>query len=219
MRGAEAVVRAQRDLLPALEADPSRYLGTVRWIALVLLPVLACGAFASAASAHMSTAPSCVTAEVRVHDEAVFGHFATRAGASALKARAARQGFAGIKIEAEGCGDFEVEIDGADTQSQRSSFAKEALKAGYPVTFEQTAPPLQYRPGEVYGIFATKRTVAEANGVMTKLSRNGFLFVDLARQGNSWLVVMPQVPVKAALPIAREAAAAGFHIQFHSGTK
>jgi hypothetical protein len=191
----------------------------MRWIALVLLPVLAFGASASAAPAHMSAAPSCVTTEVRSHDEAVFGHFATRAGASALKARAGRQGFAGIKIEDDGCGDFEVEIDGADTQSQRSSFAKETFKAGYPVTFEQTAPPLQSRPGEVYGVFASKRNVADANAVMTKLSRSGFLFVDLARQGNDWLVVMPQVPVKAALSIAHEAAAAGFHIQFHSGTK
>jgi hypothetical protein len=167
----------------------------------------------------MSTGKSCVTAEVRVHDEAVFGHFSTRASASALKARAERQGFAGIKIENEGCGDFEVEVDGADTQPQRASFAKEAFKAGYPITFEQTAPPLQYRPGEVYGTFASKRNVADANALMTKLSRSSFLFVDLARQGNDWLVVMPQVPVKAALSIAHEAAAAGFHIQFHSGTK
>ena len=154
-----------------------------------------------------------------MHDEAVFGHFSTLAAAKELKTRAAALGFKGIKVENEGCGDFEVEIDGADRQADRTSFSKEASHAGFPVTFEQTAPPMQYRAGQVIGVFARNRTVSDANALMTKLSKSGFLFIDLVREGNLWLVVMPQVPVKHALSIAHEAAAAGYHVQFRAGTK
>ena len=154
-----------------------------------------------------------------MHDEAVFGHFSTLAAAKALKKRAAAVGFAGIKIENEGCGDFEVEIDGADRQADRSSFATEAFKAGFNVTFEQIAPPMQYKAGEVVGVFARLRTVSAANALMSKLSHNGFLFIDLVRVGSRWFVVLPQVPIKHALSIAHEVAAAGYQIQFQPGTR
>ena len=163
--------------------------------------------------------PACRTDEIRQHNEAVFGHFSTLAEAKKLKAKAAAVGFAGIKIENDGCGDFEVEIDGADTQAQRSSFATEARHAGFLVTFEQTAPPMEFRQGQVVGVFATKRTLAEANALMQRLARSGWLYIDVARTPTRWLVVMPQVPVKQALPIAHEAATAGFHIQFRPGFK
>jgi hypothetical protein len=78
---------------------------------------------------------------------------------------------------------------------------------------------MRYKAGEVIGVFARKRTVAEANALMGKLSKNGFLFIDLVPEGKVWLVVMPQVPVKHALSIAHEAATAGYHIQFRAGTK
>ena len=188
--------------------------------AAVLSLLFVCAAFAAGAAARPAAAPAtCITPEVRVHNEAVFGHFATLAAAKSLKARAARVGFAGIKIENDGCRDFEVEIDGADRQADRTSFAQEASRAGFPVTFEQTAPPMQYKAGEVVGVFARKRTVVEANALMGKLSRNGFLFIDLVPEGKVWLVVMPQVPVKHALSIAHEVATAGYHIQFRTGTK
>ncbi len=154
-----------------------------------------------------------------MHDEAVFGHFSTLAAAKLLKRRAAAKGFKGIKIENEGCGDFEVEIDGADRPADRTSFAKEATAAGFPITFEQIAPPMQYKAAEVIGVFAHKRTVAQANALMGTLSARGFLFIDLVREGSAWLVVMPQVPVKHALSIAHEVATAGYHIQFRTGTK
>ena len=125
----------------------------------------------------------------------------------------------GIKIENDGCGDFEVEIDGADTQADRSSFATEARKAGFIVTFEQTAPPMEFRQGQVVGIFASKRTLAEANALMQRLARSGWLYIDIARSATRWLVVMPQVPVKHALPIAHEVATAGFHIAFRPGVE
>jgi hypothetical protein len=78
---------------------------------------------------------------------------------------------------------------------------------------------MMYKAGEVVGVFARKRTVAEANALMGKLSKNGFLFIDLVPEGKVWLVVMPQVPVKHALSIAHEAATAGYHVQFRAGTK
>jgi hypothetical protein len=181
------------------------------------------GAAAVGATAHAAVAvtgePACRTDEVRQHNEAVFGHFSTLAEAKKLKTKAAAFGFAGIKVENDGCGDFEVEIDGADTQAQRSSFATEARKAGFYVTFEQTAPPMEYREGQVVGIFASKRTLAEANALMQQLARNGWLYIDIARSPTRWLVVMPQVPVKHALPIAHEVASAGFHIAFRPGVK
>ena len=188
--------------------------------AAVLSLLFACATFTAGAAARPAAAPAtCVAPEVRAHNEAVFGHFATLAAAKALKARAAKVGFSGIKIENEGCGDFEVEIDGADRQADRTSFAQEASRAGFPVTFEQTAPPMQYKAGEVIGVFARKRTVGEANALMAKLSPKGFLFIDLVPEGKVWLVVMPQVPVKHALSIAHEVATAGYHIQFRTGTK
>jgi hypothetical protein len=185
----------------------------------VFLLLVACAAFAAGAAARPAAAPACVAPEVRVHNEAVFGHFSRLAAAKALKSRAAAVGFSGIKIENEGCGDFEVEIDGADRQADRTSFAQEAARAGFQITFEQTAPPMQYKAGEVVGVFARKRTVGDANALMGKLSRSGFLFIDLVPQGGVWLVVMPQVPVKHALSIAHEVATAGYHIQFRAGTK
>lgn len=188
-----------------------------------LLAAAALAAAALAGGAHASRAltgePACRTTEVKVHDEAVFGHFSTLTAAKALKKRAASVGFAGIKIENDGCGDFEVEIDGADRQADRASFADEAGKAGFHVTFEQTAPPMEYRQGQVVGILGAKRTVAEANALMWRLSASGFVYVDLVRTVTRWLVVMPQVPVKHALPIAHEVASAGFRIQFRPGVK
>jgi hypothetical protein len=156
---------------------------------------------------------------VRQHNEAVFGHFASRADALELKAHARAQGFQGIKIEDDGCGDFEVEIDGADSQANRTSFAKEAARAGFQVTFEQTAPPMAFKQGEVVGIFAAKRTLVEANALIQRLATVGFRYIDIARTPTRWLVVMPHVPVKQALPIAREVSTAGFHIAFRSGAK
>jgi len=163
--------------------------------------------------------PACRTAEVREHDEAVFGHFANRADALKLKAGARAKGFQGIKVEDDGCGDFEVEIDGADRGADRSSFANEAARAGFQVTFEQTLPPMAFKQGQVVGIFAAKRTLAEANALMQRLAPIGFRYIDIARSPTRWFVVMPQVPVKQALSIAREVSTAGFQITFRPGAQ
>jgi hypothetical protein len=169
--------------------------------------------------ARASSEPPCRTLAPRAHINAVFGHFATLADAKAYKAKAAAKVFKGLQIMNNGCGDYEVYIGGADRPSDQSSFYKEARDAGFHVTYQQSAPPMQYQPNHVVGVFGTFRTVAKANSLMWTLSDRGFWFLDLARAPNRWLVVIPQVPIKKALSIAKEVATAGFHIQFQPGLK
>lgn len=152
-----------------------------------------------------------------MHNEAVFGHFSSRGAAIAYARKPRRQGFQGIKIEDDGCGDFEVEIDGADTTQQRTSFAAEAAKSGFQISFEQRGEPLQPPANEVVGVFASKQTLSAANTLAWKLATAGFRYIDIAPSGRRWLVVMPQVPVKSALSIAKEVARAGYRIQFRHG--
>jgi hypothetical protein len=163
--------------------------------------------------------PACRKPETRAHNEVVFGHFTSLAAAKKLKAHATQQQLMGVKVENEGCGDYEVEIDGADTDKDRSSFADEAGKLGFPITFEQQAPPMAYQQGQVVGTFARKSSLAAANALMWKLAHANFRYIDLVPRGNKWLVIMPQVPVKNALSIAKEVATAGYHIQFAPGDK
>jgi hypothetical protein len=162
-------------------------------------------------------AAACVrTPQSRTHDEAVFGHFATLAGAKQLAKQARAVQFQNVNIENEGCGDWKVYVGGADTQQQRGSFAGEARKAGFTITFQQTGEPLQPPHGQVYGIFGTKPTLTAANALSWKLARIGFNYTEMVRIGTHWSVVMPQVPVKNALPIAKEVATAKYRIQFHT---
>ena len=156
----------------------------------------------------------CAAPEVRQHNEAVFGHFASAAAAQAYARRPRKLGFQGLKIENEGCGDWELEIDGADTARQRASFSAEATKAGFHISFEQTGDPLTPPAGEVVGVIARKATVTAANALVWSLVGHGWQYLDIVYADGKWLVVMPQVPVKSALSIARELAKVGFHIQF-----
>ena len=107
-----------------------------------------------------------------------------------------------------------LEVDGADTQKQRTSFAAEAKRAGFEVTFEQTGEPQKPPAGQVFGVFQRVSSLPAANKLMWRLAASGFRYIDVVPAGASWLVVMPQVPVKSALSIARELAKVGFHIQF-----
>jgi hypothetical protein len=170
--------------------------------------------------AHARAAPpACAVAEVRAHDEAVFGHFSTRAAAVRLARHAGKNGFKGLKIEDEGCRDFELEIDGADRGADRASFAKEAASVGFEVTFEQRPDPLAYQSGQVFGLFARLSTLAAANKLAWRLAAANFRYIDVVPVGSRWWVVMPQVPVKNALSIASEVASIGLHIQFRPGVK
>jgi hypothetical protein len=189
------------------------------------LLVLACvcafaAAFAAVGSSSRTagTPPAaCTTTEQRTHDEAVFGHFSSRAQGIAFSAPARKLGFMGIKVEDEGCGDYEVEIDGADSVASRVSFAREAQKAGFQTTFEQIGPPLQPLAGEAVGVFARLRTIAAANTLAGRIAATGFRYIDIVRAGSVWEVVLPQVPVASALSIAAEVHRAGFRITFIKG--
>jgi hypothetical protein len=182
-------------------------------LALVLAALLA-----AALSAQAGAAPSagCRKPFDRTHDRVVFGHFATSAAAKALAKRAKGFGFQGIKIENQGCGDYEVLIDGADKTADRTSFANEAQKAGFPITFDQLAPPLDRKTGSTYGVFGTSRSIATANKLAWRLAGFNFRYIEVAYQNGRWLVVMPAVPLKAALSIAAEVHKAGFHIAFQA---
>jgi hypothetical protein len=189
----------------------------VRCRLLLALP-LAAAAFGFAQSVPPAAASSndCRKNELRVHDQAVFGHFATHKAAAAFARRPIKYGFKGVEIENNGCGDFEVYIGGADKTSVRDSFAAEAAKGGFQVTFDQTAPPLTRTSKLTYGVFGTFRSIARANALSWRLARAGFRYIAIAYDGGKWLVVMPQVPIKVALSIASEAAHSGFHIAFQS---
>ena len=105
---------------------------------LVLAAAVLAGVSSTAATGSAARLAACApSGETKTHDEAVFGHFSTLAQAKAFAKQPSALGFQGIKIEDDGCGDFEVEIDGADTERDRSSFAAEAAKSGYWITFEQ----------------------------------------------------------------------------------
>jgi hypothetical protein len=185
----------------------------------LLLALSLLAGLAVTAGAPAATRADCKAPEVLTHNEAVFGHYASNAAALKVKRAAARLGFRGLKIENEGCGDYELEIDGADKTADRVSFAAEAAKAGFQVTFEQTWPPLKYKPGEVVGTFGRFGSVTAANAYMQRLATVNFRYIDLVYSGGKWLVVMPQVPVKHALSIAAEAHKAGFSITFKPGSK
>jgi len=184
----------------------------VRRALLLALPLAALAV--AAAPAGASQAKTCRIDVVHHHDQAVFGHFPTLALAKAYEAKAAAWSFKGLKIENDGCGDFELMIDGADKAADRGSFAVEAQRAGFPVTFRQLGPVLGKTPGHTYGVFATLGTLTAANALAWRLATVNFRYIDIAYANGRWLVVMPQVPIKDALSIAQEVHKAGFHIAF-----
>ena len=183
--------------------------------------VLACvgllGAVAANGAAARVTLVPCQNAEPRQHDEVVFGHFPSRAEALALSRKAGKLGFKGIKIENKGCGNYQVAIGGADDVADRVSFAREAARAGFQVTFEQTGPPMQPPKGQAVGIFARLHTLHQANALAGRLAAVNFRYIDIVKIGRTWAVVMPQVPVKSALSIVAEVHRAGFSIAFTNG--
>lgn len=186
-----------------------------RLLALASVAVLAVAA-AGTSGAIGATPVPCQNAEARQHDEVVFGHFSSRAQALSISRRAAKLGFKGIKIEDKGCGDFQVAIGGADDPAGRESFAREAQKAGFEITFEQTGPPMQPPAGQVVGTFARFSTLSAANALAGRLAAVNFRYIDIVRIGHTWAVVMPQVPIASSLSIAAEVHRAGFRISFKS---
>ena len=186
----------------------------MRRTSLLAVPLAALAVAAAPAGAGAAPAKSCRIDVVRHHDQAVFGHFPTLALAKAYRAKAAAWSFKGLKIENDGCGDFELMIDGADKPADRGSFSVEAQRAGFPVTFRQLGPVLGKSNGHTYGVFGTFSTLTAANALAWRLATANFRYIDIAYANGKWLVVMPQVPIKNALSIAQEVNKAGFHIAF-----
>lgn len=186
----------------------------MRRVLILALPLAALLAASGTAHAVTSHGADCRKPFLRTHDRAVFGHFATADAAKAYAKRAKKLGFEGIVIENEGCGDYEALINGADKTADRTSFAAEAQKAGFPITFDELAPPLNRKPGYTYGVFGTFGNVTAANKLAWKLAPIGFHYIEVAYQNGKWLVVMPAVPLKSALSIAAEVHKAGYHIAF-----
>jgi hypothetical protein len=67
---------------------------------------------------------------------AVFGHRRTKLAALRLQARAQRRGFLGLQVQQDRCGDWEVDLYGLQTPTQRREFAAEARREGFHVTYE-----------------------------------------------------------------------------------
>ena len=183
---------------------------------LFALPLLAV-AVGFGAPAALGASTDCRTPDVRTTDEVVFGHFSSEGAAKAFSKHAHALGFEGIKIENHGCGDFSVAIGGADRTADRVSFAAEAAKAGYSITFQQTAPPLRQTPKTTYGVLGTFSSISKANALSWTLAKLNFRYIEITYLNGKWLVVMPAVPFKAALSIAAEVAKTGHHIAFQPG--
>jgi cell division septation protein DedD len=82
-----------------------------------------------------------VTLDCRSHPiqgglAAVFGHRRTRAAAMRLQQQAAAVGFQGLQVQQDTCDDWEVDLYGLKTPSQRRDFLREARSVGLHVTFE-----------------------------------------------------------------------------------
>jgi len=78
----------------------------------------------------------CRTTVPRGGLNAVFGHRRTRSAALTLKASAEAVGFRGLDLQQDECGDWEVDLRGLKTGSQRRAFRSEAARVGFQVVFE-----------------------------------------------------------------------------------
>jgi hypothetical protein len=67
---------------------------------------------------------------------AVFGHRRTRRAAVRLKRQAQALGFQNLQVQQDKCRDWEVDLYGIKTLSQRRGLAKEAASVGFHIVFE-----------------------------------------------------------------------------------
>jgi hypothetical protein len=180
---------------------------------LLLASVVAAGT-AAAANRPTVGVRSCRVAETRTQVEAVFGHFATRAEAQAVLDGITKVGFKNVVIESDGCGDFEVELDGI-ASADRMPFALEAKRAGYAISFEQTDAPNAFHPNAFNASFGTRRTITAANKLERKVASLGFRYVDIAYMGpHAWRVTAPRISLAATRAFRAEAARAKLTVSF-----
>ena len=67
---------------------------------------------------------------------AVFGHRRTKRAALKLQAEAERLGFQGLRVQQDRCRDWEVDLYGLKTSTQRHEFAAEAARVGFHIVYE-----------------------------------------------------------------------------------
>ncbi len=65
-------------------------------------------------------------------------------------------------------------------------------------------------------MLGTFTSIAAANKLAGQLASFNFRYIEIAYVNGRWQVVMPAVPLKAALSIAAEVHKAGFHVAFQS---
>jgi hypothetical protein len=89
-----------------------------------------------AAGAGFHVLIECRSDPVRGGLAVVFGHRRSRRAAVILMRAATAKGFQNLQVQQDRCGDWEVDLYGADTAKQRAALRREAAAAGYHVTFE-----------------------------------------------------------------------------------
>jgi hypothetical protein len=89
-----------------------------------------------AAGAGFAVVLECRSQPVRGGLAAVFGHRRSHGGAVVLMRAATASGFQNLQVQQDRCGDWEVDLYGADTAKQRAALRREAAAVGYHLTFE-----------------------------------------------------------------------------------
>jgi hypothetical protein len=178
---------------------------------------LAAAAAALAAGSAGAASPTCrLPKQQTSHWQAVFGHFSKAAEADALVHRLAKAGFSQARIENRGCGDLEVKLAGLDTPKMRADFTKEAVGAGFQVSYETPGGSDGRQPkGTWKAVFGTVETVDQASELQRRIAQVGFRINDVEYLGpGRWRVVVAAIPVKESRAFGREAKSAGFTITY-----
>ena len=89
-----------------------------------------------AAGAGFAVLLECRSQPVRGGLAAVFGHRRSHRAAVVLMRAATAKGFQNLQVLQDRCGDWEVDLYGAETGKQRAALRREAAVAGYHLTFE-----------------------------------------------------------------------------------
>jgi hypothetical protein len=89
-----------------------------------------------AAGSGFHVVVECRSDPVRGGLAAVFGHRRSRRAAVVLMRAATAKGFQNLQVQQDLCGDWEVDLYGAETAKQRAALRREAAAAGYHLAFE-----------------------------------------------------------------------------------
>lgn len=186
-------------------------------LALALAALSAAPSFGARGHARAVHAPgSCAKTDKGTAWEAVFGHFPSRKRALAYRRLVAAHGFRdGVVVEDEGCGVFELSVEGDfGSKKVQVSFVKETRPFPFHVTFEPPGPP-QTPPGTFTAVFGHRHTLAQANALAWRAADRGFRLVDVERRApGNWAVVVRAIPEGAASSFAHATVKAHLKIVF-----